>query len=133
MNKDELLLILDDHQCRPNIKELIRLCASEIRAETNELHITDGRERTFPSDHFCRIYRGRLENPNGMAAKIPGLVQSTENFCNFEGPLSGISINSKKLHMVFWLDHSGELIGCMKYFTTDLAEDAGTEVSDDPT
>jgi hypothetical protein len=116
MNKAELLAIFDSHHCCPNIENLVGLCASEIRAETNELQIIDGRERPFPSDHFCRIYRGRLRNPNGIAAKIPGLVASTENFCQFNGPLAGISIRSKDLHIVFWLDDSGALIGCMKFF-----------------
>jgi hypothetical protein len=116
MSDLNLISILENYQAPINLRPVIQSCLRKLNNSAS-FSIDESINHNISSDHYYRIYSGRMKNPNGVALLIPGLPESTENFHSKDVMLKLVSVtlDEGRGSIAIWLSENGEILGCMEF------------------
>jgi hypothetical protein len=116
MDKKGILELLRNSPFNPGLDSVIRLCERRIE-ESNKTLITDSGDKRLLAEHFFKIYSHRLKNPNGVASKTPGVIESVNSFKQEPGTLFMISVELDSDAIAIWLSEDKRIVGCIKFLS----------------
>lgn len=116
MTKKCLIEILESYITPDNLQATTQSCLSKLK-NTDSCGVDESNNYNLCSEHYYRIYAGRIKNPNGVALRTPGLPESTENFKSKKVMLKLISVilDGGSGHIAIWLSEDREILGCIEF------------------